>query len=443
MKQRTFHYIKNPDISKVASDNNNHLKYTYQFDIQSYEIESVDTFEDELILLALPIDSLQNVDNLLYHFGLNDNSYYFFKQCKDLVAVPEKHTDEEGKGSSDLQAYFHNIPYSFMSINETALVIVALHPLKGKDTNGLKDYNLIGYIHCNELPARNDKGEIQPIYYYNMLRISTKTVNNEKIYRRKRLFMMLFAIYDRVVDINGIDFIYASMGRENKAINDGLNKSTTAHGHYYHRIPYNMYIHANKVFGKKGYVKKLIDITNDPQKIEQFYNVVHESMKNYMFYNHHSLEVFKGFVSKITSYSKSSRIYVLEENGKIKAGTFAVNWGDYFSMELEEANGLLKIVERMELTNRILYPILNYGQPEYFRKLIKGVASIYLKKYGCKITLLPSYKGDPLDKVKKSIMKDETYYFMIARNKERLEQLMERSKDNNGNVRIFTDQPML
>lgn len=441
MSKRTFHFINNPNITQKKYDDS--IGYSYQFHIEDYDIDSQDTFEGDVLLLAFPIDGLQNIDNLLYHFKVNDNSYYFHKQLKELISVPEKHSDENGKGALDFQTYFHDVPYSVISGHEKAIVVMALHLLDKYNDKGQRNYNLLGYIHANKQMARVNTGEFETVYYYNLLRISDQAVNGQHIYRRKKLFMLFFSILNKIVDLHKVNFIYAAMGRDNKAINEGLNKSAVLAGHHYDRIPVKMNTHHNAIYGSKSNSKKIVDITHDEEKLKVFYELMHQSLSNYMFYYIHSFEEFKRMVEKVTAYSKSSRVWVWEENNEIVAGCFAINWGDYFTMDLLNAKGLFYLIEYFEVAKRNLFPILYFGGEKYFSKLIKGVAHHYYKNHKCQITLLQSYDGDPLAKVKKSLLVDEMYFFMISRNKKMLDEFMERSKDANGHIRLFTDQPII
>lgn len=441
MSKRTFHFINNPNITQKKFEDS--VGYSYQFSIDSHDIESQDTFEGELLLLAFPIEGLQNIDNLLYHFNVNDNSYYFHKQLKELISVPEKHSDDDGKGALDFKTYFHDVPYSVISGHDKAIVVMALHLLEKTNEKNQRDYNLLGYIHANKQFARVNNDEFETVYYYNLLRISDQSVNGQHIYRRKKLFMLVFAILNKIVDLHEVNFIYASMGRENKAINEGLNKSALHHGHHYDRIPVKVNTHHNKFFGSKKNSKKIIDITKNEEKLKIYYKLMHESLSNYLFYFIHTWEDFKKLVSKVTDYSKSSKVWVWEENNQIVAGCFAINWGDYFTMELLNAKGLFSLIEYFEVAKRNLFPILYFGGEENYSKLIKGVGWHYYKNHKCQITLLQSYNGDPLFKVKKSFLVDEMYFFMISRNKKMLDEFMERSKDEKGNIRLFTDQPII
>lgn len=440
MNKRTFHFINNPNITQKKFDDS--VGYSYQFSIESHDIESQDTFEGELLILAFPIEGLQNIDNLLYHFNVNDNSYYFHKQVKELISVPEKHSDDNGKGALDFKVYFHDVPYSLISAHDNAIVVMALHLLDKKNEKGQRDYNMLGYIHANKQSARVSKDVFETVYYYNVLRVSDQTVNGEHIYRRKKLFMMIFSVLNKIVDLHGVNFIYASMGRENKAINEALNLSAVHAGHHYDRIPVKVNTHYNRIYGSKRNAKKIIDISFDEEKLKQFYILMNQSLSNYLFYYIHTWEEFKQLVDKILAFSKSSRVWAWEENNKIVAGCFAINWGDYFTMDLLNAKGIFYLVEYFEIAKRNLFPILYFGGIENYSKLMKGIAWHYYKNHDCKMILLHSYQGDPLAKVKKSLMVDENYFFMISRNKKMLDEFMERSKDEDGNIRIFADQPI-
>ncbi|MEZ4928941.1 MAG: hypothetical protein R2777_02870 [Chitinophagales bacterium] len=85
-------------------------------------------------------------------FGLQGNIDDFFEECRIIIAVPEKHQDEKGNvGKMNFQAYFHDVPNSLESINDKAIVVVALDVMQDDvDAQGRKAYKLAGYIHANQ-----------------------------------------------------------------------------------------------------------------------------------------------------------------------------------------------------------------------------------------------------------------------------------------------------
>ena len=80
------------------------------------------------------------------------------------------------------------------------------------------------------------------------------------------------------------------------------------------------------------------------------------------------------------SYSKTSRVYMVpDENGNMDAACFAINWGEYFALQLENPQGLFKMLAKMNLTKNILYPIMIVGEANAADTLLRGIAHYYAK----------------------------------------------------------------
>ena len=439
--KRQFHYITQAKATS-ASGTDGFVKYSYEFDYSTHTVESLDTFDDEIVLVAYSVGTMQHIDTILRHFGLNDNSYYFYQQIKDLIALPEKHTNEKGEGKIDFQTFFHNVPYSFMSINNLAIVLIGLHPLKKKNEEGLRDYNLIGYIHANAFDFKPDDGESFACYYYSMLRIADKRVDGKNIYRRKKLFTLFFSVLNDICFINDVQFAYASMGRENDAINDALHKCASQAGIHYERLHYKIFGQINKLWGSGRSAKQLVNITSDQEKLRDYYRKFKELKGKSLFFQPETEQEFFNWIDNITSYSCSSGIYALEENNQVKAATFAINWSDYFLMLVLNPKGIFKLVESIKLIQSILFPIMTIGEAADVRKLYKALAHKFRVEEQCQVTFFPSYIGDPYYKVKKGLLDDDFYYFVICRDTQALQRFKERSKDDDGNIWPFVEMPM-
>ena len=100
-KKRTLHYIHERVIEEVEQERAELFQQSFSFKIKTVDIQSDDSFEEELLLLAFPISYLHQIPNILQRFDLRDDAFYFSHQCKELLAVPEKHTNEQGGGKLD------------------------------------------------------------------------------------------------------------------------------------------------------------------------------------------------------------------------------------------------------------------------------------------------------------------------------------------------------
>jgi hypothetical protein len=413
------------------------------FSYMVIDIDSYDIFEEKLEIVVTDINFLPNMGDVLDGLGYVPDTNYFFHQCKDIIAVPEKHINEKGQGKFAFQAYFHNFPDSVLSINKNALVVLVLHP-QGHDTNGKREYNVVGYIHVNRMDVFHD-GERFDAYYYNMLRVSERIANGKKMYRRKKIFTLMFSIMHSIVNVaENIAFTYGAMGKENQAINEALELNTKLYEKHYEKWAFTNNTMVNKIFGNKKAFEKCIDISHDREKLTEFYHKLKKQKEHYAFYHIHSEEDFLNTLDKIFSYSKSSRVYMVpDENGQVDAVGLAINWGEYFAFQLENPQGLFKMLAKLKLTDHILYPIMLTGSPENVDILLRGIAWHYNKHHKCKVTNLNSYSGDPYAKTKKSVLNDDYLFLIICNDVEKLNAMKERSKGEDGNVKLFIDIPLL
>jgi hypothetical protein len=241
-----------------------------------------------------------------------------------------------------------------------------------------------------------------------------------------------------------IAFTYGAMGKENQAINEALELNTKLYEKHYEKWAFTNNSHVNKIFGSKSAFKKCIDISEDKEKLKEFYQKLKAQKEHYAFYHIKSEDDFLDTLEKIFAYSKSSRVYMVpDENGKMDAACLAINWGEYFALQLENPQGLFKALAKLKLTDNILYPIMIAGSPENVDVLLRGIASHYNKNYECKVTNLNSYPGDPYAKTKKSLLSDEYLFLIICNDVEKLNAMKERSKGTDGNVKLFIDIPLL
>jgi hypothetical protein len=433
MKQRYYYYIEGK-----AFPNSSQLKYIRR------EIECEDTFDGELIMIAFPIKFLKEVSSVFSDFHLRDDAEYFYSECKEIVGVPEKHVNEKGKGKISFQSYFHKFPDSINSFFDDAVVIVILHPQGGGNT-ARRDYSIIGYIHVNCIDFKCPDGQVHKGYYYNMLRLSESTVNGEAIYRRKGVFSTLFNALLDVAELEDVSFTYASMGRENQAIKDALRMNSERIGRFFETFPVQINTHINLIWGSGSAAKKLVDISNDKEALREYYSRIHSIRSRYLFNQLHTEERFFGMVDRILSSSPTSRVFMMTDKaGNMDAACFAINWGDYLHLKLQNPKGFFKMIDSIGIKDKILYLTLLVGKPTSVRQLIKGAAYKFRKYHGVQITLLPSHDGDPYFEAKKSIIHDPYVYMVIIKDRlEIYEAMREHSKDAKGNVRLFIDTPML
>lgn len=431
-KKRQYYYIQGKDPQNPAQ-----LQYITR------DIECDDAFDDELVMLVFPIKMMEEISTVLSNFNLRNDAEYFYSECKEIVSVPEKHVNEKGEGKLTFQSYFHKFPESVNSFFDDATVVVMLHPRPGKD-NATRDYNMICYIHCNHIDFKSPDGQLHQGYYYNVLRMSEQTVEGKPIYRRKRIFTTMFSILLDMVTLNDMHFVYATMGRENQAINDALKMNTERNGKFFETFPMRNNTHINLITGSSSAAKKLVDISENEEMLKEYYKRVDETRRNYVFNQMHSEANFRSMLKRILGSSKTSRVYMLTDaQGKFGAAGLFVNWADYLHLKLQNPKGLFKLIDSMRITDKILYPTLLVGESNLTRQLFKGATYKYRKEHGNQVSILNAHDGDPHFDMKKSIIDDPFIYFVIYDKPEMYTAMKEHSKDAAGNVRIFIDTPML
>jgi hypothetical protein len=430
MKQRAYYYITGTSQTGYQT--------------QKVNFESEDLYEKEIVTLAFHISELHNADKILKMFGLRDDTNYFFDQCRSVISVSESHQSEGGSEGFAFQAYFHDFPESVIHINDRAIVVVSLEPKDTANANGLKDYWLVGYIHANIFDLRDQDGSLHEGFYYNMLRISERSEGGKKVYRRKKIFTMIFSVLHSLVGVYGVHFAYASMGKQNRAIHDALVLNSKTHNKHFETFPVRTNTVINKFFGSKSAAAKLVDITYNKEKLKEMYKMLEAQKRDYVFNSVHSEDMFMTLMDNITKYSKTSKAYMLPNaNGGIEAAAVAVNWGDYFALTLDNPKGFFKVFASLKITDRLLYPIHIVGSKEGVKTLLKGLASKYLKEHKVYISILNSYDADQYADVKKGLMHDDYIFFIITDRLEHFNRLKEQSKSADGKVRFFIDNPIL
>lgn len=427
MKQRHYYYIEGKD-----SANSSQLKYIKR------DIVCDDTFDGDLVLLAFPIGLMPEISSVLKQFGLRDDAAFFYSECREVVSVPEKHVNEKGEGKLTFQSYFHKFPESVSSFFDDARVVVILHPQQ-TENNGLKDYNMIGYIHANHIDFKSPDGQLHKGYYYNVLRL-----REEAQYRRKRVFTTMFSVLLDIVTLEDVHFVYASMGRENQAINDALKMNSERNGKFFETFPMRNNTHVNLIIGSKSAANKLVDISNDKEALKEYYSKL-KAIKDPLVFNQlHSESNFFSVVNRILGSSPTSRIFMMPDaRGNFDAAGLAMNWGDYMEVKLQNPKGFFKVIDSLRLTNKVLYPTMLVGSPENVRQLVKGAAYKYRREEKVQVTILNAPDGDPHFDVKKSIIYDPFVYFVIYDRPETYAAMKEHSKNANGDIRLFIDTPML
>ncbi|MDX2000932.1 MAG: hypothetical protein SFW35_00740 [Chitinophagales bacterium] len=445
MRTRKFYYIHDEQYVKADDTATGLTRDTFTFKMDEVIVPTEDQFDESLVLLVFPIGTLFHIDSVLRMFNLKDDVFYFFQQCKDVIAVPEEHQDDKGNGKMNFQSFFHNVPYSMYAGNPNALVIVALDP-EEEGGEGPRHYHLGGYMHLNRFKFQPDPltGDLEPAFYFNMLRISQRMQDGQEVYRRKKLFSLFFSISHRLCEHAGINYIYASMGNENVKIKEALHRCGEVFGVPYERLPFKIFGKVNYFSESKSASKHLIDITQDKEMLKKYYDRLVESSANFIFWPYQTFDLFMDMVQKVTSYSKSSRIWMVkDEQGGIGAATFAMNWGDFFAFLMQNPKGIFKLLAALKLTEKILYFKLTIGKPEYYKTLQKGLLYHYRHHHGVKLSFLPSYTGDPYYKYKKSLLADEYVFFVMTHKPERWQHFKELSTDANGHLQVFIDQPIV
>ncbi|MBK6273669.1 MAG: hypothetical protein IPF58_02790 [Saprospirales bacterium] len=282
------------------------------FSYKTLDIDSYDIFEDELEIIVTDINNMNEMGKILDLLDFVPDTDYFFHQCKDVISVPEKHINDKGQGKFTFQTYFHNFPQSALSINNNALVVAVLHP-QTLNKDGKREFNVVGYIHVNRFDVYHDNERFDG-YYYNMLRISERIENNKKIYRRKKIFTLMFSIMHSIVGVEeNIAFTYGAMGKENQAINEALELNTKLYEKHYEKWAFSNNTQINKIFGSKDAFKKCVDISNDKEKLREFYHKLKEQKEHYAFFHLNTEEEFFAMLEKVFQYSKSSKVFMIPD----------------------------------------------------------------------------------------------------------------------------------
>lgn len=447
MKKRLYHYFFEDNTKQQVQDKLDFQdKGTLYY--RNIEIECFDSYEGELELFAIPIKYLHHFDTFLEQNNLSCNIEDFFDQCREVIAVPEKHQDEKGtEGKMNFQAYFHDFPASLESINDRAIVVVALAPIKDKlDADGKRLYKVAAYVHANEFDFMPNDGskELLPGYYYNMLRVSEERKDGKQIYRRTGVFSTVFGVLLDLTRQNEVHYVYATMGKENTKIKNALVKLATDYHKEHDFFSTSSNSKLTSIHGSSKYKKQLIDITNNKEQLEILYHKNQKITAKHLFNQFPTFEDFLHTFNRVISYSKSTKAFMLaDKDGKMTAACIAVNWGDYFSFNLDNPKGIFVLLEKLKLTEKLLYAWLTVGEPTEVSKLYKGLSKYYKENHDIKMFILASYKGDPYHKIKDSLFNDPTNYFVIHDRPEDYKRYKENSKDADGNVRIFIDTVML
>ena len=424
-------------------DNGRKEEGLFKFDVKESLVASEDSFEDDLLLVSFPISFLDNIEPVLEHFKLNTNKEYFLEQCRDVIAVAENHQNEDGGGKMSFQSLFYNIPQSINSVNYNAVIVLSIHVFgKGEEE---RDYRMVGYIHANEFDFApyEDETKIERGYYYNMLRVSEHIEDGVKIYRRKKIFSLMFSILHHLVYQNGVNFCFACMGKENKSIKDALHRNTLMHNEYYERLPFMMYSKVNRLYGSKKHHDKLVDVSLDDEKLRAYYDAMHAKMKNYLFYNYLDFETFQTLIHRMKKYSPSSGVYIHEnEKGEMVAGSTAMNWGDFQEFHIVNPKGVFKLIQATGIMKKFFKPGGAIGEPKAYKKLLKGLCYKFRKEAGVGVTVLATTDGDEYNSVYKSLIDDQYAYFVICNDEQKLQQFKKRSEQN-GHPMLFLDQPII
>jgi len=415
----------------------------FKFEVNESQVASEDTFEEDLLLISFPIAYMDSIDPVLNHFGLNPDKENFLEQCREVIAVAENHQDEKGGGKMSFQSLFYNIPESIQSVNYDAVIVLAIH-VYGKQEDA-KDYRIVGYIHANEFDFApyEDETKIERGYYYNMLRVTEHAENGVKIYRRKKIFSLMFSILHHLVYQNGVNFCFACMGKENQSIKEALHRNTLLHSEYYERLPFTMYSKVNRLFGSKKEYNNLVDITHDEPRLREYYERVHAKMKKYLFYNHLSFEPFQKLMHSMKAYSPTSGVYAhMDENGNMLAASGAMNWGEFLTFQIVNPKGVFILAQKSGIMKHFFKPSMGIGKPEHYKKVLKGLCYKYRKEAGVGVTVISTSEGDEYLEVNKSLLDDQYAYFIICNDEKKLQQFKKRSEVN-GHPMLFLDQPII
>ncbi|MFT4543721.1 MAG: hypothetical protein ACI9UR_000098 [Bacteroidia bacterium] len=416
----------------------------FKFDVNESLVASEDSFEEDLLLISFPIAFMDNIAPVLHHFGLNTDKENFLEQCREVIAVAENHQNEKGGGKMSFQSLFYNIPESIQSVNYDAVIVLSIHVLDKKEEE--RDYRMVGYIHANEFDFApyEDETKIEKGYYYNMLRVTEHSENGVKIYRRKKIFSLMFSILHHLVYQNGVNFCFACMGKENKSIKEALHRNTLMHDEYYERLPFTMYSKVNRLYGKKKHYETLVDITHDEARMREYYTQMHAKMKKYLFYNHLNFEDFQKLMLNMKEYSPTSGVYAhFDDAGNMLTASGAMNWGEFLTFQIVNPKGIFILAQKSGIMKHFFKPSMGIGKPEHYKKLLKGLCYKYHKEAGVGVTVISTSEGDEYKDIYKSLLDDEYAYFIICNDKEKLQQFKKRSESPDGHPMLFLDQPII
>ncbi|MCB9203865.1 MAG: hypothetical protein H6603_02710 [Flavobacteriales bacterium] len=432
-KRRPYFHIKNGRTEDGL----------FKFDVNESLVASEDSFEEDLLLISFRIAYMETIGPILHHFGLNTSKENFLEQCREVIAVAENHQNEQGGGKMSFQSLFYNIPESILAVNYDAIIVLAIH-VYGKQEEA-KDYRIVGYIHANEFDFApyEDESKIERGYYYNMLRVTEHVENGVKIYRRKKIFSLMFSILHHLVYQNGVNFCFACMGKENQSIKEALHRNTHLHGEYYERLPFTMYSKINRFYGSKKEYQNLVDITHDEPQMRAYYKKMHAKMKKYLFYNHLSFESFQKLMLSMKAYSPSSGVYAhLDASGNIISASTAMNWGEFLEFQIVNPKGVFILAQKSGIMKHFFKPMMGIGKPEDYKKLLKGLCYKYHKESGVGVTVISTSEGDEYYDINKSLLDDQYAYFIICNDEQKLQQFKKRSEVN-GHPMLFLDQPII
>jgi hypothetical protein len=226
-------------------------------------------------------------------------------------------------------------------------------------------------------------------------------------------------------------------------IKRALHRNTADHSRYYERLPFTVFSKINMIYGSKSHSKKLVDITNNDEKLKEMYEMVKARMGTYLFFHYVSWDEFKDLIVKMVEYSKTSGVYMIPNaDGSIAAATIAMNWGEFFEFQIQNPKGIFKLIQKSRVMESFLRFLMGVGEPKEFAKLMKGLSYKYHKEHEVGVTFLPTFKGDPYYNISKSLLSDEYMNFVICRDSEELDKFKKQSAGADGNTRMFLDVPI-
>ena len=438
-KIRTFHYFR----PREGGGRDFHPDELLRCD--DFEIEVIDRFTGSLELFVIPVRCLERMHEVLGELDLHASQEFFEHQCREVISVPEKHIDEQtGKGQVTFRVCFRDLPRSLASINAQALVVLCLHPLAERDSAGKRNYRLAGYSHVNCFHYRDHPtGRILPSYYYNLLRVSSYSENGKAIYRQCGMFATIFSIFDELTRINGVNVGYANFGRENRGMKRSMKTLSRLFGKGYNKFPVDSYIKINRLYRSRRWSRKLVDISGDEERVREFHERNVQVRGGVLLHQYPTYESFREMFEGLRDYSRTSRIYMLPgKNGEMLAAALAINWGDYFSLTLENPRGFFKVVAALRITDRILWSTNSVGEVRNVERLWKGLAYLYETNHRVRLSLMMAQPGDPYARLKRSVLRDPFVYFTMYNRVEEYEALESSCRQGDGYIPIFTETPL-